>query len=251
VVQQPFFYTVAPVEERVRHFLKRLEPPATSSRRRAAWSPLRRSRCVGAPQGTDFLGQRREQIRIRIASWRATKVEIHELQWNLSVPTRVAVVVLVDDHGHDEAVTKNRARSIDRLVPLLEKVAFLSPLSVARIAINVQPGSRYPMRRLARDHDSTGRGGATSVGAAVSYSLARTASPEDGAAPPRQPRSGISSSWRIEPSSPPATWTIEEYTIGDLVSVRPYRGSLEPVGVGPSNDLVHRTSCSPGTPRAQ
>ena len=36
--------------------------------------------------------------------------------------------------------------------------------------------------------------------------------------------------WRIEPSSPPATWTIEEYTIGDLVSVRPYRGSFEPVG---------------------
>jgi hypothetical protein len=25
------------------------------------------------------------------------------------------------------------------------------------------------------------------------------------------------SSWRIEPSSPPATWTVEEYTIGDLV----------------------------------
>ena len=42
---------------------------------------------------------------------------------------------------------------------------------------------------------------------------------------------GISSSWRIEPSSPPATWTIEEYTIGDLVSVRPHRGSFEPVGV--------------------
>ena len=40
-----------------------------------------------------------------------------------------------------------------------------------------------------------------------------------------------SSSWRIEPSSPPATWTIEEYTIGDLVSVRPYRGSFEPIGV--------------------
>src|ERR1700682_3030488 len=30
-----------------------------------------------------------------------------------------------------------------------------------------------------------------------------------------------SPSWRVEPSSPPATWTIEEYTIGDLVSVRP------------------------------
>ena len=27
-------------------------------------------------------------------------------------------------------------------------------------------------------------------------------------------------------SSPPATWTIEEYTIGDLVSLRPYRGSF-------------------------
>jgi hypothetical protein len=40
-----------------------------------------------------------------------------------------------------------------------------------------------------------------------------------------------SSSWRVEPPSPPATWTIEEYTIGDLVSVRPYRGSFEPVGV--------------------
>jgi hypothetical protein len=35
----------------------------------------------------------------------------------------------------------------------------------------------------------------------------------------------------IEPASPPATWTIEEYTIGDLVSVRPYRGSFELVGV--------------------
>src|SRR6476646_2887921 len=42
---------------------------------------------------------------------------------------------------------------------------------------------------------------------------------------------GISSSWRIEPPSPPATWTVEECTIGDLVSVRPYRGSFEPVGV--------------------
>ena len=42
---------------------------------------------------------------------------------------------------------------------------------------------------------------------------------------------GISSSWRVEPSSRPATWTIEEYTIGDLVSVRPYRRSVEPVGV--------------------
>ena len=30
---------------------------------------------------------------------------------------------------------------------------------------------------------------------------------------------------------PPATWTIAEYTIGDLVSVRPYRRSFEPVGV--------------------
>ena len=42
---------------------------------------------------------------------------------------------------------------------------------------------------------------------------------------------GISSSWRVEPSSPPGTWTIEEYTIGHLVSVRPYRGSFDPVGV--------------------
>ncbi len=40
-----------------------------------------------------------------------------------------------------------------------------------------------------------------------------------------------SSSWRIEPPSPPATWSIEEYAIGDLVSVRPYRGSFEPVGL--------------------
>ena len=32
-------------------------------------------------------------------------------------------------------------------------------------------------------------------------------------------------------SLPARTWTIEEYTIGDLVSVRPYRGSFEPVGV--------------------
>ena len=39
-----------------------------------------------------------------------------------------------------------------------------------------------------------------------------------------------SSSWRVEPS-PPATWTVEECTIGDFVSVRPYRGSFEPVGV--------------------
>jgi hypothetical protein len=39
-----------------------------------------------------------------------------------------------------------------------------------------------------------------------------------------------SSSRRIEPPSPPAKWTIEEYTVGDLVSVRPYRGSFEPVG---------------------
>src|SRR6185503_11483824 len=35
---------------------------------------------------------------------------------------------------------------------------------------------------------------------------------------------GLAGSWRIEPPSPPATWTIEAYTIGDLVSVRPYRG---------------------------
>src|ERR1700736_1949749 len=48
--------------------------------------------------------------------------------------------------------------------------------------------------------------------------------PADGAGRP-------SSSWRVEPPSPPATWTIEEYTIRDLVSVRPYRGSVEPVGV--------------------
>jgi hypothetical protein len=41
-------------------------------------------------------------------------------------------------------------------------------------------------------------------------------------------RLAFPSSWRIEPCSPPATWTIEEYTIGDLVSVRPYRGSFEP-----------------------
>src|SRR6185436_13609171 len=39
---------------------------------------------------------------------------------------------------------------------------------------------------------------------------------------------GLAGSWRIEPPSPPATWTIEAYTIGDLVSVRPYRGSFEP-----------------------
>ena len=33
--------------------------------------------------------------------------------------------------------------------------------------------------------------------------------------------------------------------------VRPYRGSFEPVGVGPSNDLAHPTTGSRGTPRAQ
>src|SRR5258705_4712516 len=53
---------------------------------------------------------------------------------------------------------------------------------------------------------------------------ARTSRRPAGAGPP-------SSSWRLEPTSPPTTWTIEEYTIGDLVSVWPYGSSFEPVGV--------------------
>jgi hypothetical protein len=37
------------------------------------------------------------------------------------------------------------------------------------------------------------------------------------------------------PSSPTATWTVEEYSVGDLLSVRPYRGSFEPVSVVPTS----------------
>ena len=53
------------------------------------------------------VGQHREQIGVRIAGWRATKVQAPEVIWNLPVATRVAVVVVVDDHGHDEAPTQN------------------------------------------------------------------------------------------------------------------------------------------------
>ena len=101
----------------MRIFFKRLQP-----RPRVLAVELRGCRCggscrVGAPHGTDFGGQHREQLRIRVAGRRATKVQAPEVIWNLSVPTRVAVVVVVDNHGHDEAPTRNGARSIYRLRP--------------------------------------------------------------------------------------------------------------------------------------
>ena len=40
---------------------------------------------------------------------------------------------------------------------------------------------------------------------------------------------------RRSTSSPTATWTVEEYSVGDLLSVRPYRGSFEPVSVVPTS----------------
>jgi hypothetical protein len=58
----------------------------------------------------------------------------------------------------------------------------------------------------------------------VNFRSSGSAEPPEGA---RRP----SSSWRIELPSPPATWTIEECTIGDFVSVRPNRGSFQPVGM--------------------
>src|SRR4249920_513258 len=85
---------------------------ATGSRRRAAWSPLCGSRRVGAPHGTDFFGQHREQLGIRFTGRGATKVEAPEVIWNLPVPTRVTRVVGVDNHRHDEAATRNGERSI-------------------------------------------------------------------------------------------------------------------------------------------
>src|SRR5262245_38995527 len=81
--------------------------PAMGSRRRAAWLPVRRSCRTAAPHRTDFGGQHREQLRIRVTSRRATKVQAPEVIWHAPVETRVALVVLVDDHGHDEPATHN------------------------------------------------------------------------------------------------------------------------------------------------
>ena len=52
---------------------------------------------------TDFVGQHREQPGIRVTSTRATKLQAPEFIWNLLVPTRVARIVVVDNHRHDES----------------------------------------------------------------------------------------------------------------------------------------------------
>ena len=105
MVQQRCCFTVAPVEERARVFLERLQP-----RPRVLAVELRGRRCAGhaAPvrrMARISVGQHREQLRIRVTCWRATKVQAPEVIWNLLVATRVAVVVVVDDHRHDEAAT--------------------------------------------------------------------------------------------------------------------------------------------------
>src|SRR5258705_3929257 len=102
--------------------------PATGSRRQAAWLSLCRSRRVGAPHGTDFVAQHRQQLRIRLTFRRATKVQAPEIIWNLPVATQVALVVLVDNHRHDEAPTHDPARSLYRHHPLAENVAPLPGL---------------------------------------------------------------------------------------------------------------------------
>src|SRR5215510_15022834 len=86
--------------------------PAMGSRHRAAWLPLRRSCRTAAPHRTDFGGQHREQLRIRLTGWRATKVQAPEVIWHPPVATRVALVVVVDDHGHEESAAEDGARPV-------------------------------------------------------------------------------------------------------------------------------------------
>ena len=82
--------------------------PATGSRRRAAWLAVVVGHAAsGAPHGTDFGGQHREQLGIRVTCRRATKVQAPEVLWNLPVPTRVTLVVVVDDHGTMKRPTRN------------------------------------------------------------------------------------------------------------------------------------------------
>src|SRR5262245_7964306 len=104
--------------------------PAMGCPCRAAWLALRWSDGSRAPHGTDLVSQHVDQPRIRITCRCTTKLQVPESFWNAPVSTRVTGVVAVDDNGHDEAATHYRARSLNRLAPLSEDVAFVLGLRV-------------------------------------------------------------------------------------------------------------------------
>ena len=87
--------------------------PATGSRRRVAWSSLRWSRRARAPHGTDFVGQHRRAAPASGSPAGARpKSKCLKVIWHLPIATRVTLVIVVDNHGHDEAPTQN-ASAID------------------------------------------------------------------------------------------------------------------------------------------
>src|ERR1700739_4431831 len=113
-------------------FPQTIRGPATGSRCRAAWLPSGLSRRGGAPHSTDFVGQDLEQVLIGVAGRRATEVQAPERIWNMAIPTRVALIIVVDDHRHDEAAIYNGQRSFYCQIPFLENVAFPFLLRVRR-----------------------------------------------------------------------------------------------------------------------